>query len=59
VLHRGTSYEQRNKLFYSVTRMMTRKLTVDHPIHTYPVHAPVHHDCQKFPKLSAMGERPL
>jgi hypothetical protein len=35
---------------------------MDHPIHTYPMsmlHTPVHHDCRKFPKLSAMGEHPL
>jgi hypothetical protein len=56
VLH---AYEQRNKLFYSVTRMMTRKLIVDHPIHTYPIHALVHHDYHKFPKMSVMGEHPL
>jgi hypothetical protein len=41
------------------TRMMTRKLTMDHFIHTYPIHALVHHDYQKFPKMSAMGKHPL
>jgi hypothetical protein len=46
-------------LFYIVTRTMTRKLEMDHPIHTYIVHALVHHDCQKLSKLSAMGERPF
>jgi hypothetical protein len=52
VLH---TYEQRNKFFYSVTRTMTRKLTMDHPIQTYPIHAPIHNDFHKFPKMSFMG----
>jgi hypothetical protein len=30
---------------------------MDDPIHTHPIHAPVHHAYQKLSQLSVMAER--
>jgi hypothetical protein len=54
------AYEKRNNHLYCY-RSITKEIKNGcyNLIHAHPIHAPVHHACQKSSNLSAMGECPF